>query len=67
VAALSEQHTVPAENLIPPEAVRRLAWEPPRPIGADTVRTALLEAGARPWQADLLTDRLAATLTLPPG
>ena len=30
-------------------------------------RTALLEAGARPWQADLVADRLAETLTLPPG
>jgi ribonuclease D len=67
VAKLSEQHTVPAENLIPPEAVRRLAWEPPRRLGPDTVRAALLAAGARAWQADLVAEPLAETLAATPG
>ncbi|MDF2969070.1 MAG: ribonuclease [Nocardioidaceae bacterium] len=62
VAALSERHVVPAENLIPPDAVRRLAWEPPQPFGRDTVRAALVASGARPWQVDLLADRLAESL-----
>jgi ribonuclease D len=67
VAALSEQHTVPAENLVPPEAVRRLAWEPPPRTDPETVRAALLQAGARAWQADLVAAQLAAALTATPG
>jgi ribonuclease D len=67
VAVLSELHVVPAENLIPPDAVRRLAWEPPQPLGGDTVRAALVASGARPWQVDLLADRLAESLDAAAG
>ena len=62
VATLSELHAVPAENLIPPDAVRRLAWTPPQPVSSETVRAALVASGARPWQVDLLADRLADSL-----
>ncbi len=67
VAALSEQHVVPAENLVPPDAVRRLAWTPPQPAGPDEVRSALLASGARAWQVDLTADRLAEALTVAAG
>src|SRR5262249_56132858 len=33
VAALADEHTLPAENLLPPDVVRRLAWQPPAPAG----------------------------------
>ena len=29
VAAIADEHTVPSENLLQPDAVRRLAWSPP--------------------------------------
>jgi ribonuclease D len=53
VAALADEHTMPAENLLPPDAVRRLAWQPPEPPGAAEVTAALAAHGARPWQAGL--------------
>ncbi len=65
IAALSEQHAIPAENLAQPEAVRRLAWQPPASIDADSVASALTQAAARPWQVALLAGPLAAVLPEP--
>jgi ribonuclease D len=53
VAALADEHTLPAENLLPPDAVRRLAWQPPDPAGPDEVAAELAAHGARPWQVRL--------------
>jgi ribonuclease D len=53
VAALADEHTLPAENLLPPDAVRRLAWQPPDPPGAAEVTADLAAYGARPWQVGL--------------
>ncbi|HEY2307375.1 MAG TPA: ribonuclease D [Streptosporangiaceae bacterium] len=53
VAALADEHTVPAENLLPPDVVRRLAWQPPDPVGPDEVAADLAAHGARPWQVGL--------------
>lgn len=51
-AELSETLAIPVENLLTPELLRRIAWEPPEPLTTDAVREALLTEGARPWQAD---------------
>jgi ribonuclease D len=53
VAALADEHTLPAENLLPPDAVRRLAWQPPDPPGVAEVTADLAAHGARPWQVEL--------------
>jgi len=53
VAALADEHTVPAENLLQPDVVRRLAWQPPDPAGPDEVAADLTAHGARPWQIAL--------------
>jgi ribonuclease D len=53
VAALADEHTVPAENLLPPDVVRRLAWQPPEPQDPQAVATDLAAHGARPWQVGL--------------
>jgi ribonuclease D len=53
VAALADEHTVPAENLLPPDVVRRLAWQPPEPHDPQAVATDLAAHGARPWQVGL--------------
>jgi len=53
VAALADEHTLPAENLLPPDAVRRLAWQPPDPPGVAEVTADLAAHGARPWQVGL--------------
>ena len=63
LSALAEVHDVPVENLLQPDAVRRLAWQPPDPVTTQTVTAALDAAGARPWQVDLAADALAEALT----
>jgi ribonuclease D len=66
VTALSEQHTIPAENLISPDAVRRVSWEPPDPADAAGIAAALGGYGARAWQAELVAPPVAAAwLNLP--
>jgi ribonuclease D len=53
VAALADANHLPAENLLPPDAVRRLAWQPPAEISAESVAADLTAHGARPWQVGL--------------
>ncbi|MBK5305693.1 MAG: ribonuclease D [Frankiaceae bacterium] len=66
VTALAEQHTMPAENLVQPEAVRRLAWQPPADPTPATVSAALSASGARAWQVALVAGPIAAALPDPP-
>lgn len=63
VAAAVAQHHVPAENLLQPDALRRLCWSPPATISASSVADFLESRGARPWQRELLAADLAAALT----
>ncbi|MFE9093570.1 HRDC domain-containing protein [Streptomyces sp. NPDC007264] len=63
VSALAEQVNMPQENLIAPDTVRRVCWEPPKPADPDTVTAALLGHGARQWQIELVTPVLVAALS----
>ncbi|MER8105132.1 ribonuclease D [Kitasatospora sp. NPDC094016] len=60
VADLAERHNLPAENLITPDLVRRVSWEPPADPAADGVAAALRRLGARQWQVDLVAPVVAA-------
>jgi ribonuclease D len=62
VAALADEHTVPAENLLPPDVVRRLAWQPPEPQDPQVVAAELAANGARPWQVELTALPLSKAL-----
>jgi ribonuclease D len=53
VAALADEHSLPVENLLQPDAVRRLAWQPPQPPGPAEVGGDLRGYGARSWQVEL--------------
>jgi ribonuclease D len=66
VTALADRHTMPAENLIQPDAVRRLAWQPPADPSHARVAAALAASGARPWQVELVAAAIAAALPDPP-
>jgi ribonuclease D len=63
VASVAAAVDVPPENVVPPDAVRRLAWQPPEPVDPATVAAALTSAAARPWQVSLTADVLAAALS----
>lgn len=62
VTTAAANHHVPPENLITPEYVRRLAWEPPAEQAPEVVARTLRELGARAWQVDLLAVDLAKAL-----
>ncbi|MEV8553928.1 ribonuclease D [Streptomyces glaucescens] len=63
VTALAEELNLPQENLIAPDAVRRVCWEPPQPPDAEGVAQALVGHGARPWQVELVTPALVEALS----
>jgi len=62
VAALADANHLPAENLIAPDAVRRLSWQPPDPISTETVAAVLERYGARPWQIEMTALPMAMAL-----
>ncbi|KIZ14843.1 3'-5' exonuclease [Streptomyces natalensis ATCC 27448] len=62
VSALAEQLNLPQENLITPDTVRRLCWEPPAEPARESVTEVLTGHGARPWQIELVTPILTEAL-----
>ncbi|HVQ18937.1 MAG TPA: ribonuclease D [Actinomycetes bacterium] len=53
VAALADEHQLPTENLLAPDSLRWVAWEPPADVGVESIADRLRSLGARPWQIDL--------------
>ncbi|MGX4689197.1 ribonuclease D [Streptomyces sp. JNUCC 63] len=64
VSALAERLNMPQENLVSPDAVRRLCWEPPRSADPESVGAALAGYGARPWQVEQVSPVLADALSV---
>jgi len=67
LTALSQQVSVPTENLVSPDVVRRLCWdwqplESPEDSAA-AIDDFLRDAGARPWQRELVVPVLTEALT----
>ncbi|SDE35044.1 HRDC domain-containing protein [Auraticoccus monumenti] len=62
VLELSEANDVPVENLLTPELLRRLAWQPPQPLDETTVDEVLAGLGARRWQRALVVPVLTPLL-----
>jgi ribonuclease D len=76
VTRLATVHALPPENLVSPDAIRRIAWTPPKrdsagslasfeKLDADTVADALAATGVRRWQIGLLAKELAVALADP--
>jgi ribonuclease D len=63
VTALAERLAMPQENLVSPDTVRRICWEPPKVIDTASVETALAGYGARAWQVELVTPVLVSALS----
>ena len=50
VTAVAESMTIPVENVLTPDLLRRVAWTPPETMDAESIGSALAALGARPWQ-----------------
>lgn len=55
LAAFGEEHHVPVENILTPDHLRRVLWEPSNPLDAQTISKELTAIGARAWQIDIVT------------
>jgi ribonuclease D len=67
VVTTAQAHTLPPENLISPDFIRRLAWSPPDEVTTQTVGDILRGFGARAWQVGLIAEDLAEALPDPPA
>ncbi|MEV6654815.1 ribonuclease D [Streptomyces sp. NPDC051219] len=63
VSALAEELNMPQENLITPDTVRRLCWEPPAEPTEAAVAAVLAAHGARQWQIEQVTPALLTALS----
>lgn len=62
LAEIAHSHTLPVENLLTPDTLRRLLWEPPEDTSVSGVADRLASLGARPWQVGLTAEALATVL-----
>lgn len=66
IETAAEKLSIPPENLISPELVRRLCWNPPEGatmnLNKEAVAESLIAQGARQWQADIVGPLIAAAL-----
>ncbi len=71
VTAIAAEHSLPVENLVAPDTVRRLTWSPPAGPGPDglpdqgQVEAFLREHGVREWQVALTAAALTASMPAP--
>jgi ribonuclease D len=65
VSRLSGLLSIPTENIVAPDLVRRVTWDPPDADAAelpDVVAERLRGLGARPWQVELVAEPLAEAI-----
>jgi ribonuclease D len=56
---LAARMNLPTENLLTPDTLRRVAWEPPEPPTTERIAAALADQGARPWQIEAAAEPIA--------
>lgn len=62
VSALADELKMPQENLMTPDTVRRVCWEPPRERTEEKISAVLSELGARHWQIEQVAPLLVSAL-----
>lgn len=62
IVVIADKVNIPLENLLTPDYLRQLAWEPPADITTQSVAVFLSGLGAREWQVQLVSEDLAQAL-----
>jgi len=57
--------SIPIENVLSPDSVRRVLWAPPADCTLESVAQALLALGARQWQVDIASPILEEAINRP--
>lgn len=65
LTALAESIHIPVENLLTPDLLRRICWQPPSSIDPESVAHRLREGLAREWQIALVTPAVVEALRVP--
>jgi ribonuclease D len=58
-------HSIPIENVLSPDSIRRVLWAPPPDATLETVAQALFDLGARQWQVDIAGPILEEAINRP--
>lgn len=66
IAQLSEQVKIPQENILNPEALRQICFEPPTPLTTESLANALSARSVRQWQIDLILEELLTAMAATP-
>jgi ribonuclease D len=66
VAVKSKEFNVAAENLIKPDSMRAICFEPPAEVSLETVVAGLLELEVRHWQIEILASDFVTALKAEP-
>lgn len=66
MSEISERLQIPLENILTPDYLRQLCFEPPEQISVDSVAQFLLNLGARQWQVEQVSELLANALLAKP-
>ncbi|MBK8469546.1 MAG: HRDC domain-containing protein [Actinomycetales bacterium] len=59
LAAFGLERSVPVENVLSPDVLRRVLWKPPQDLSAAGFAAELSAAGAREWQVEIVAPLLA--------
>jgi ribonuclease D len=66
LAAFAVERTVPVENVVSPDPLRRVVWSPPSDRDVAGFTAALRALGARQWQAEVVAPLLVAAFAAHP-
>lgn len=64
---IAEEHTLPVENLLLPDLLRRVCWAPPEDTSPAAVAQVMRERGAREWQIGLTAEAVSTALRATSG
>lgn len=67
VATLAERLHMPTENLLTPDTLRRVCWQPPEPVTPASVAEVLRSNGARSWQVQATAPAIAQAILEAPN
>jgi ribonuclease D len=59
VTEIATAMSIPVENVLTPELLRRIAWTPPEEVDGGSIRSALESLGARAWQVNATAQVIA--------
>lgn len=65
VVEIAQAHTLPVENLLTPDTLRRAAWDPPDPPTELAIAETFRRRGAREWQIKLTAAAVAEAFAKP--